>query len=1142
MANTSNAVSNTLVVPAITKVGPYYDDFDDTKNYMRILFRPGYSVQARELTQLQTILQNQVERFGQNIFQNGSSVLGGVSDITTAISLNLASTYANTTITASDFKDKTIVYASGNTDVLAQVVQTAEKTDTEPPTLMIKYLTGTEFGPSDSIMVQNSNVYANVVSSSNATSNGVISFIYDSVYFFDGFFIKVPTQSIIVEKYTTQANARIGLQLSDGVITESNDISLLDPALEASNYQAPGATRYQADLVLSTRPFDSTDDSKFFDIAQIQNGVLVSQVVGPQYNEILDVMAERTYDQAGNYTVKPFLISLKDNPLDPTSVDAFLSPGKAYIFGYEYATISPTRIIVPKARTTQNVINQELSLNYGNYCYVDNVGGVFALNTMEPVDMHSVPYPSIDFSSLTNYNKTRIGTTRIRDLNFFSGDSVVPNRTFELYIFDTNFNSISGTVASNSASLSAVKLAANTSSVVDAYLGATITITSGPGAGNQRKIIGYNGSTQTANVNQPFSALPTTSSHYTLGFDFGEVESFVASSSYTSGSPSNANCNISLLSKGGQSNGVSSVTEPSLLPLIFSYPDSFLANNITNIEYEYRKTFTGVQFNSGNSTSISSGSDFFVGESSASNIASTVTQNFMVVCTDNQGSGRANGEQIAVASTISGTGPQGAVFTTGNTSESFLATIYAKMETIGGTGTSPRVLTLSLANTANYIGGSASNTFINSTKSNTSVYLAAGQVVIQNPSKVVGVKESLFISNVIAVPAIYDLAGAAVPSAGTSLSNYNDVTDHYTIFDGQTDAYFDHASIALKPGFVPPKGPLIVCVRYYNTTTDSGYFSIDSFPQLSTEIIENNVDLGTGYSIIPSYTDSRGNSYRRGDSIDFRPTRTNATNTSPAILTGIKIPIPATPFQSNYKFYLGRTDIIALSGNKSIISTMGAPSKYPQPPTTPARSMVLYVLNVPPYTLGAANVTAQYIDNRNYTMKDIGLLDKRLSAVEYYVQLSQLEQSSVNLSIKDVNGLDRTKQGILADPFTDLSLADTSQPDFASGIDSTVGAIVPMANTTGIDLVLTASTDVVVHEDKVLLEYITVPFLTQNAATKTTPVADYLFASFEGNLYTVPEADIWKDTQVQPETLLNTNNVTNSTTNVIQIDTNSVNR
>ena len=49
-------VVNTLVVPAESKVFPYYDDFDEDKNFKRILFRPGYAVQARELTQLQTIL------------------------------------------------------------------------------------------------------------------------------------------------------------------------------------------------------------------------------------------------------------------------------------------------------------------------------------------------------------------------------------------------------------------------------------------------------------------------------------------------------------------------------------------------------------------------------------------------------------------------------------------------------------------------------------------------------------------------------------------------------------------------------------------------------------------------------------------------------------------------------------------------------------------------------------------------------------------------------------------------------------------------------------------------------------------------------------------------------------------------------
>src|SRR5438128_1019435 len=98
----------TLVVPDATKVGPYYDDFDEDKNYFRFLFRSGKAVQGRELTQIQTMLQNQIERFGQHIFVNGSSVLGGMTDITQVITLNLASTYANTTINASSFKGQTI--------------------------------------------------------------------------------------------------------------------------------------------------------------------------------------------------------------------------------------------------------------------------------------------------------------------------------------------------------------------------------------------------------------------------------------------------------------------------------------------------------------------------------------------------------------------------------------------------------------------------------------------------------------------------------------------------------------------------------------------------------------------------------------------------------------------------------------------------------------------------------------------------------------------------------------------------------------------------------------------------------------------------------------------------------------------------
>lgn len=57
-------------------VPPYYDDFDQDKRFHRVLFRPSVAVQARELTQLQTILQNQIERFGNHIFKDGSVVQG----------------------------------------------------------------------------------------------------------------------------------------------------------------------------------------------------------------------------------------------------------------------------------------------------------------------------------------------------------------------------------------------------------------------------------------------------------------------------------------------------------------------------------------------------------------------------------------------------------------------------------------------------------------------------------------------------------------------------------------------------------------------------------------------------------------------------------------------------------------------------------------------------------------------------------------------------------------------------------------------------------------------------------------------------------------------------------------------------------
>ena len=58
-------------------VAPYFDDFDPANDFHRVLFKPGYPVQARELTTLRSILQNQIEKFGQHFFKEGAKVIPG---------------------------------------------------------------------------------------------------------------------------------------------------------------------------------------------------------------------------------------------------------------------------------------------------------------------------------------------------------------------------------------------------------------------------------------------------------------------------------------------------------------------------------------------------------------------------------------------------------------------------------------------------------------------------------------------------------------------------------------------------------------------------------------------------------------------------------------------------------------------------------------------------------------------------------------------------------------------------------------------------------------------------------------------------------------------------------------------------------
>ncbi len=358
-------------------VNPYYDDFDEDKKFLRMLFKPGYAVQARELTQLQTILQKQVDRFGQHVFKNGSRVIGCQTFIQDATYINLSSTYSSTDIVANNFIGQTILSVDDSKRAEVLKVYETDLGTGDPITLMVKQLYGDPFTSSETIKT---NEISPVFANTTGVGTGQVYSVNEGVFFYDGFFIKNSPQTIALSKYSnTSANVRVGFEITESTVTSSTDTSLLDPAQDASNYQAPGADRFKIDLVLSSRPVDSTDLERFIELARVEEAQLTEDFKYPIYSVLEDTLARRTYDESGNYTVSPFKISLQTNSANSAQTDITLSPGKAYVFGYEFETIAPTQITVPKPREVQNVSNKSISSDYGYFVYTKDHHGTFQL-------------------------------------------------------------------------------------------------------------------------------------------------------------------------------------------------------------------------------------------------------------------------------------------------------------------------------------------------------------------------------------------------------------------------------------------------------------------------------------------------------------------------------------------------------------------------------------------------------------------------------------------------------------------------------------------------------------------------------------------------------------------------------------------
>ena len=1077
-------------------VDPYYDDFDPSKNFHRILFKPGYAVQARELTQSQTILQSQISKFADNIFSQNTPVTGG--KVTTNLNcyfIKLNTQYAGVDITASNFLNKVIQDSTGT--ILAKVIKTIETTTAgsvtgDPPTLIVSYLSGVKFSDA-------SVIYCADGSNFNATTTGVsggttctgfssVASISDGVFYVvrgysqsstpndDGSFTKysignfvsVQPQTTILSKYSNQPSSRVGLQITETIYDYINDASLLDPAIGASNYQSPGADRYVIELDLITLPLQLGNDDGFIELLRIENGSISKQTDGSVYSVIDDYFAKRDWETNGDYIVNDFKLTPNtESSGDSTKYNLGIGPGIAYVHGYRVENQSRVLLTGNRAQTTESINDNGVYIDYGSYFYVDNANGTFDVTNMPTVALHSVPASNIVSTNTTTYTSTLVGSAYIRNLTYssFGTNSNTKSYVYKAYVSDIKTNTLSGT--SNTSGNTATTIAfydttGKFSSKANAYYGATISITAGTSVGDARRIVSYDGATKVATVDQAFTVTPDSTTNFSIAFSTTDVESIVqVDGSYLL----SANANINSIN--GKVSGINTgdtIYQSAGMPeMIFSLGYPFAAT-LTNTDYYstrvYRgKTFTGSVLTLDSKSGNASSPIRFLGTGTLSE--DSKKQLFTVI-------DRAGGNILDFATsgnTISISGNT-ATFTS-STYSGKTVDIIAQVQVSSGDSTSfvLKSKNLVVGNTTHALAQSSGTTVATNWKVLTGIGSSSGQVYIlnagiSNPPNAI----SLYVSDVKKIVKIIDTkaSGTVVTNAMLSDSTY-DVTNFFSFDNGQRDNFYDHSSIKLLPGAPKPQGNILVIFDYYDHTAGSsgdGYFSVRSY------LGSGNGGVATSpesYAQIGSYTSTHGTTYRLADSVDFRPVRANLSTTytweytgtpSTSNDVGVLMPYNLTNFQGDYSYYLGRKDKLVLTKDKEFLIVEGTPSTNPRYPSEPDASLVLANLSLDPYTAYIpgenppgllANLSINKVLHKRWAKKDITDLEDRVNNLEYYTSLSLLESNAQSLQIPDVNGLNRFKNGILVDDFSSFSTADTVNPDYAININVRKNQLSPLS-------------------------------------------------------------------------------------------------
>ena len=1144
---------------------PYFDDYDETKDFHQILYKAGFPVQARELTQEQTILRNQIKRFGNHIFQDGSKVTGG--DITLNLEyeyVKLQALYNGVNINPANLVGKTV---HGTTSGCRAIVLNSAAADLdigEPNTIFVKYISGDSVTTQvQGIAVTGAGIGYVIPPTVNITGGGGSGASGLAVLGTAGEVIGVNIASK-GSGYTSAPTVSFSGGSGSGAEATAtlNTAAVFSPAERIVSNDLSVTVLAQETSATGRGSAVSIDDGVFY----IQGNFVRN---GPQ-TIVLSKYSDRPTKKIG--------IAVSETIIDSGADSTLLDNAQG---SYNFSAPGSDRLKISLQLITKSITSVDdldffemLRVKDGNILkdfrrpIYSELEKTLASRTFD----ESGSYTVRSFNIQTREHKTddtkftvRIdpGKAFIEGIEYetFTGTdiSIDKARTFTTV---NNFDRLMQ--FGNYVVISSLSGLFNISehSTVDLHNVASSSINlTDPTTYASTKI----GTAKVRSIDYVSSGVFNLYIYDTVmtSSGFNQVDSlFIPVDASTTPVAEFSSSNIDVSGRvGGVSSGATTIYETNQNSLVFPLSQKVIKtirdedNNI-DTSYTCRRVFENIVFANGISTITTTGNtETFFGTGALSDTnklegylvtvktvgtsaytvgqiidftggSQTVTVNPPNNTTATFDTGTTSNFTADIIATINVDGKQeksktlvqvvSKTFTTPNTTvgayDSLDVSDCYKIHAIydsGDPAVSPIIDSFNLDNPSNdamtvgeIIMGSTSN--------------ATGKVV----SNVAGATSLQYvpISGTFVAETITGKTSGVTKSIASVVAGHTNVTSRYELDTGMRDNFYDHGRIKLKMGQIAPAGQTTILFDHF-THAGVGYFSVDSYSSIE-------------FDDIPAYiSPTTGISSELRDCIDFRPRRIDGGT----LVQNIELPVPNTNWSADYSYYLPRTDSVFLStigtSAREVVaedvfgSNKGLPSLQQTPPSRMDGTMDLYRLKIPAYTFKANDVGIEYIENKRYTMRDISNLEKRLSNVEYYTSLSLLERATESLVIKDGAGLDRFKSGILVDEFSGHSIGNVFSGDYKCSIDFQERFLRPPfnQNLTDLDYNSTDSTQVQRTGDLISLPYTSEVFIDQPLASKFINVNPFAVVAWIGIVEMIPPNDNWIDTNTRPEVVVNLN-------------------